>query len=287
MHLPSWIKERHFVSPNYDPLYRSLHDAQLHTICEEARCPNIVECYRNKTATFLILGDICTRGCRFCAVKTGIPKPIDPMEPERIACLVEEMCLDYVVITSVTRDDLQDGGAHHFVDVVHRLRQRLPHIKLELLIPDFKFNTSALEQIIALNVEVLNHNIETVERLTPIVRPQASYRRSLDVLRYIKRIKPNQVTKSGMMVGLGETDAEVYSAMEDLRDVGVDIITIGQYLRPTRWHLPVARYVHPDTFRKYKEWGKQLGFKATVAGTFVRSSYKAKESYQKCLTEGS
>ena len=233
------------------------------------------------------MGDTCTRGCRFCAVKTGIPKPVDPNEPERIACLVEEMGLDYVVITSVTRDDLQDGGAHHFVDVVHKLRQRLPNIKLELLIPDFKFNTSAIEQIIALNVEVLNHNIETVKRLTPIVRPQASYKRSLDVLSFIKRIKPDQVTKSGIMVGLGETDAEVYSAMKDLRDVGVDIITIGQYLRPTRWHLPVARYVHPDTFKKYEEWGKQLGFKATVAGTFVRSSYKAKESYQKCLTGGS
>jgi len=248
-------------------------DPTLHTVCESAKCPNIGECYSRGTLTFLILGNICTRGCRFCAVGKGIPKPLDPDEPKKIAEAVRKLELKYVVITSVTRDDLPDGGTDHFVKTVSEVLGLKSYV--EVLIPD----NLDLDRLVAARPQVINHNIETVPRLYPRVRPQADYQRSLDILRRIK--ESGIYTKSGFMVGLGETEDEVSSALVDLARVKCDAVTIGQYLAPSKQHIQVERYVRPEEYLKYEEIGKELGIGEVAAGPFVRSSYKAEEIWKK------
>lgn len=251
----------------------------LHTVCQEARCPNIGECYGHGTATFLILGRICTRDCRFCAVEHGKPQPLDPDEPRRVAEAVRELGLDFAVVTSVTRDDLPDGGASQFAATIEAIRQISPGTLVEVLIPDFKGDENALRTVLEAGPAVLNHNVETVRRLQKDIRPAADYERSLWVLKRSKEIAPGIPTKSGIIVGLGETDEEIYETMEDLRRVGCEILTIGQYLRPTRRHWPVDRYVPPEQFEVYQQWGEELGFAFVASGPFVRSSYRAAEAY--------
>jgi lipoic acid synthetase len=255
-----------------EALLAGLH---LHTVCQGAHCPNVGECFLRGTATFMILGDHCTRGCRFCAVEQGRQSPPDPDEPRRVAEAVVRLGLTYVVVTSVTRDDLPDGGAGHFAATVQAIRQALPDAAVELLIPDLRGSVSALGAVVASRPEVINHNVETVPRLYPRVRPRADYRRSLDVLRWIKRYAPHIVTKSGLMLGLGETVEEVLGVMYDLRRVGCDILTLGQYLQPTEEQLEVVRYVPPHEFAAYKARGIEMGFQAVAAGPLVRSSYRA------------
>jgi lipoic acid synthetase len=252
-------------------------DPTLHTVCESAKCPNIGECYSRGTLTFLILGNICTRGCRFCAVGKGTPKPLDPDEPKKIAEAVRKLELKYVVITSVTRDDLEDGGTGHFSETIESLRLNVAasDLQIEILIPD----NLNLAELTAARPDVINHNIETVPRLYSAVRPQADYQRSLDILRRIK--ESGIYTKSGFMVGLGETEDEVSSALVDLARVKCDAVTIGQYLAPSKQHIQVERYVRPEEYLKYEEIGKELGIGEVAAGPFVRSSYKAEEIWKK------
>jgi lipoic acid synthetase len=252
-----------------------LDDARLHTVCEEAACPNLGECWAQGTATFMILGDICTRHCRFCAVTVGRPRPPDPAEPERLAQTASRMGLRHVVVTSVARDDLPDGGAAHFVAVIEALHRHCPGATVELLVPDFDGSLSALQQVLSSRPDVFNHNMETVPRLYPLVQPRKSYRRALAVLTQARRA--GLVTKSGLMLGLGETRGEVLAVMRDLRRAGCDILTLGQYLQPTPRHLPVAEYIHPAEFAWYKEMGRTMGFRAVAAGPLVRSSYHAAE----------
>lgn len=254
-----------------------LRGLRLRTVCESALCPNIGECFGRGTATFMILGDVCTRGCRFCAVRKGKPAPPDPKEPERVAEAARRLGLKHVVITSVTRDDLPDGGASHFVATIEAVRRRLPDATVEVLIPDFGGSLAALEQVIAAEPEVINHNLETVPRLYPLVRPGADYRRSLGILAWVKRRAPHIVTKSGLMLGLGEYPGEVEEVFVDLRRVGCDMVTLGQYLRPTERQLPVAEFVPPERFEAYKRRGERMGFRAVVSGPLVRSSYRAEE----------
>lgn len=248
----------------------------LHTVCQSARCPNLGECYASGTATFLIMGEVCTRDCRFCAVPHGVPGPLDTGEPERVAQAAAELGLRYVVITSVTRDDLPDGGAGHFAATVQAVRAALPTAQVEVLIPDFGGQVASVERVLAAGPDVVNHNLETVRRLQPTVRPQASYATSLGVLRCARDLGAR--TKSGLMVGLGETEQEIREAFRDLATVGVQILTVGQYLQPTRRHLPVQRYVPPEEFTRYEDWGREEGIRHVFAGPFVRSSYRAAES---------
>lgn len=248
----------------------------LHTVCESARCPNLGECYSCRTATFLIMGAVCTRNCGFCAVEHGHPAPLDPREPARVAEAAGALGLRYVVVTSVTRDDLPDGGAGHFAATIRALRHSAPEAKTEVLIPDFRGSAAALAAVLKAAPDVLNHNLETVRRLQPTVRPQAGYETSLGVLREAKRL--GAVTKSGLMVGLGENDLEVREAMRDLAEAGVSLLTVGQYLQPSRRHLPVARYVEPAAFDEMARWGREAGIAHVFAGPFVRSSYKAAEA---------
>jgi lipoic acid synthetase len=248
----------------------------LHTVCEGAHCPNVGECYSCRTAAFLILGGTCTRNCRFCAVNHGRPEVLDPEEPDRLAEAAADLGLRYVVVTSVTRDDLPDGGAEHFAATIRALRERLPEARIEVLTPDFRGDENALRTVIAAAPDVFNHNVETVRRLQPQVRPQAGYETSLGVLRKAREL--GALTKSGVMVGVGETDEEVRECLADLAGVGVSIVTIGQYLQPTRRHLPVDRYVPPEDFAQYEEWGRAAGIAHVFAGPFVRSSYKAAET---------
>jgi lipoic acid synthetase len=257
-----------------------LRQKALHTVCEEARCPNLGECFTRGTATFLLLGDRCTRRCGYCAVSTARPLPPDPAEPERVAEAARRMGLRYVVLTSVDRDDLADGGASHFAAAVRHVRRALPGARVEVLTPDFKGDRAALASLLEAEPDVFNHNIETVPRLFPRLRPQGRYRLSLDVLAEARRVRPGQVTKSGLMVGLGETDAEVVPVLSDLRAAGVDIVTIGQYLRPTRAHEPVHRYVTPDAFRALEAEARRIGFPTVYSGVFVRSSFNAEEIYR-------
>ncbi len=252
-----------------------LEDLALNTICESASCPNRSECFSKKTATFLILGDICTRNCRFCGVKKGRPLPLDPTEPERVTEAARRLELKYLVITSVTRDDLSDGGAEYFAQTIKKAKKRMPEIKVEVLTPDFKGSEDSLRTVLLAKPEVFNHNIETIERLYPEVRPEANYQRSLKVLKFAK--EDDFITKSGIMLGLGEEKEEVISAMEDLREVGCDYLTIGQYLKPNKKALPVKRFVTPEEFEEYKEIGEGMGFRGIASGPFVRSSYKAEE----------
>ena len=278
---PPWLKVRLPGSPRYHEIKQRARSLKLATVCEEARCPNIGECWGGGTATFMVMGDTCTRGCRFCAVKTAKnPSPLDPHEPLNVAQAIAEMGLDYVVVTSVDRDDVADGGASHFAECIRRIRALAPKTKVEVLIPDFRGNVEHLRQVVDAGPEVIAQNLETVERLTHPVRDRkASYAVTLDVLRNIKQLDPTRLTKSSLMVGLGETEDEMRQAMTDLRAVGVDFLTIGQYLQPTPKHLAVAEFVHPDRFAAYERMGLGLGFAYVASGPLVRSSYKAGEFF--------
>ena len=272
---PDWLKVRVPSGPAWARLRRLLREKNLHTVCEEARCPNVAECWGQGTATFMILGDICTRACRFCAVTTGRPVGLDLEEPERVADAVELMGLRHAVITSVNRDDLADGGAGIFAETIRAVRRRCPETAVEVLIPDFQGDAAALAIVMAEAPEVLNHNVETVPRLYKAVRPGARYQRSLDLLRRAKELRPEALTKTGVMLGLGETADELDSLMADLVRNSVDILTAGQYLQPTPAHLPVERFVPPDEFRAVAERGKAIGLRHVEAGPLVRSSYHA------------
>ncbi len=278
--LPGWLKVRMPGGPNYLELRERLRGAQLHTVCEEARCPNIGECWERKTATFMILGDICTRACSYCAVTTGKPLTLDLGEPVRLAETVERMGLEYAVITSVNRDELPDGGAFIFAECIRQIHKRLPNCKVETLIPDFDGNWDALERVMEAGPETLNHNIETVRRVFSRVRPRGSYDQSLELLKRAKQLAPDGVTKSGMMVGLGETREEIAETMQDLREVDCDLLTIGQYLRPSDKHAPLSRWYTPDEFVELRDLGESMGFRHVASGPLVRSSYHADEQHR-------
>lgn len=282
--MPHWLRVKVGKGHQGQRTRRVIARCGVHTVCQEARCPNIGECYAQHTATFLILGDVCTRNCRFCAVKHGKPAPVDPEEPMRVAEAAVELGLDFVVVTSVTRDDLPDGGAAHFAATIRAIRDRLPEAGVEVLVPDFRGSEEALAMVMEAEPTVLNHNVETVARLQGRVRPEASYERSLRVLATAKKLRPDVPTKSGLMVGVGETDQEIYDTLKDLRTVGCDIVTVGQYLRPTRRHLAVDRYVEPEKFAEYGRWAQELGFKYVASDPFVRSSYRAAEAARAALT---
>lgn len=273
--LPPWFKVTIRQGPDYQDIRRIMDTLGLHTICEEARCPNVWECWNNRTATFLILGDICTRRCHYCAVTTGRPGELDREEPIRVAQAVQALGLRHAVITSVNRDELEDGGAEMFVETIRQIRRLTPTCAVEVLIPDFEGNEAALAAVVAERPDILNHNIETVRRLFPTVRPQGKYDRSITLLDGAKRMGGR--TKSGLIVGMGETTDEVREVMRDLRAVGCDILTIGQYLQPTKQHLPVARFYHPDEFAAFKAEGLALGFSHVESGPLVRSSYHAEQ----------
>ncbi|MSQ11482.1 MAG: lipoyl synthase [Dehalococcoidia bacterium] len=275
---PEWLKVRMPGGPNYLELRAVLREGALHTVCEEAHCPNIGECWERRSATFMILGDLCTWRCHYCAVKTGRPLGLDAEEPERLAQTVERLGLRYCVITSVTRDDLPDGGAALFARCIVRVRERLPSCQVEVLIPDLFVKPGALEMVLDAGPAVLNHNIETVERIFRRVRPKGEYRRSLELLRRAAEVAPDVPTKSGLMVGLGEEVDEVLQTMSDLRSVGCQLLTIGQYLRPSAVHVAMQRYYHPDEFAALREEGLRMGFRHVAAGPLVRSSYHADEA---------
>lgn len=276
---PSWIRVKLPSGETYLRLKALMRRKTLHTVCEEALCPNMAECWGCGTATFLILGDTCTRNCGFCAVHTGQPlqEGATPDEAVQVADAVASMGLKHAVITSVTRDDLKDGGAKTFADTIRSIHSRVPGCTVEVLIPDFKGDKEALREVLAAQPEVFGHNMETVPRLYPAVRPQANYRRSLELLRTAREMSHTTLTKSGIMVGLGESEEELRETMDDLRSVHCDILTVGQYLRPTRAHLPVVRYYSPEEFEDVKRYGYEKGFRWVEAGPLVRSSYHAAE----------
>jgi len=277
MRYPRWLKKSVPKSANNLRIRQEL-DASIHTVCESALCPNRGECFAQKTVTFLILGNVCTRNCTFCAVAKAAPQPPDMAEPEKVAEAAQKLGLQYAVITSVTRDDLPDGGAAHFAATIQTVRRTLPDIAIEVLTPDFQGNTAALDTVLAAKPNVFNHNVETVPGLYKAVRPQADYQRSLKILR--SAAGSGILTKSGMMLGLGETEAEVKSVLEDLKDCGVSIVTLGQYLAPSKKHYPVQEFITPEKFTEYKIYGeKALGFETVFAGPLVRSSYRAEETY--------
>lgn len=273
---PGWLKIRLHRTSEYAEVRRIVDKHELHTICSSGRCPNQAECWSRRTATFMILGDICTRGCRFCATQTGRPLAPDSDEPRRVAESVALMKLRYAVITSVTRDDLPDGGAHHWAATVEAIRSQNPDVAIELLIPDFDARPDLLDTVMASRPDIIGHNIETVERLTPDVRSRATYRTSLATLRYLS--DHGVAAKSGLMVGLGETDEEVLRTLRDLREAGVGIVTLGQYLRPTLEHHPVAAYVTPEKFEWYRQQALEMGFAYCASAPLVRSSYRAEEA---------
>jgi lipoic acid synthetase len=275
---PDWLKVRFLGGENYQELKRIMRSLDLHTVCESARCPNQGECWEHRTATFMILGNICTRACGFCAVPSGRPDgPPDDGEPERVAEAVERMQLKYAVVTSVNRDDQPDGGSAIFARTISAIRERIPDCRIEVLIPDFRGDWQSLETVLAAGPDVLNHNVETVPRLYHQVRRGAVYGRSLELLQRAKQSAPTTPVKTGLMLGLGETRDELLSTLADLAAQGVDILTLGQYLQPTRDHLPVVRFVHPDEFAEYKRLGEQMGFRHVESGPLVRSSYHAFE----------
>ena len=275
---PSWLKVRSPGGPNYLRLKRLMRSQSLHTVCEEAGCPNIGECWEDGTATFMILGDVCTRACKYCAVAHGMPTELDLDEPRRVAETIAAMDLDHVVITSVNRDELADGGAGIYAATIREVRARLPHCSVEVLIPDFKGDEDALRTVMDARPAILGHNLETVERLHPEVRPGGRYWRSISYLGSAKRIDPSMLTKTGIILGMGERAGEIRQAMADLREASVDILTLGQYLRPSKQHIPVARWVTPDEFRDWKRVGEEeYGFRHVESGPLVRSSYHAKE----------
>jgi lipoic acid synthetase len=273
---PDWLKVRLPSGESYFRLKGILRGLSLNTVCEEARCPNVAECWGQGTATFMILGDTCTRACGFCAVKTGLPQYLDLEEPARVAEAVSAMGLAHAVVTSVNRDELRDGGASVFAATIEAIRARCPETTIEVLIPDFKGSRASLETVLAARPDILNHNVETVPALYKRVRPGANYAQSVELLQRVKEIAPGTLSKTGMMLGLGESWSEVEAVMEELASgAAVDILTLGQYLQPTPEHLPVARFVHPDEFRELARRGRQLGLRHVESGPLVRSSYHA------------
>jgi lipoic acid synthetase len=284
--LPEWLTKR-VPSPQTVALVEGMmRDAKLHTVCESAHCPNLGECWSKQTATFMILGDICTRNCGFCAIKVGRPLEVDRDEPRRVAETARQMGLRHVVVTSVARDELPDEGAGQFADTIRALQGTIPGVIVEVLTPDFKGKRWCIRRVVEAHPDIYNHNIETVERLSPVVRPQARYERTLDLLRAVKSMDPTIHTKSGMMLGLGETHEEVVKTLRDLREAGVSAVTIGQYLRPsTTQHLPVAEFVPPDRFQEYERIGEEMGFRFVASGPFVRSSYNAQAFSEKLLAD--
>jgi len=272
---PDWIKVRLPTNPVFFSTKELISDLKLNTVCESAQCPNRWECWSGGTATFMIAGERCTRACGFCAVDTAKPFPLEADEPQRVAEGVQRLKLKHVVITAVARDDLADGGADHFGRVIEAIRAMDPKIAIEVLVPDFNGKDTSLRRVISAQPDIFNHNLETVERLTPLVRSRAKYSLSLEFLSRVKQIDPAMRTKSGIMLGLGETENELFQSMDDLREAGVEILTLGQYLRPTPNHLPVVEYVHPDTFTLYGEIARKKGFTFVASGPLVRSSYHA------------
>jgi lipoic acid synthetase len=277
---PPWLKRRLPTGSAYEQVRALLNNSRLHTVCQEARCPNLWECFSRHTATFLIMGPCCTRNCRFCNVAHAqSPALPDSEEPVRVAHAVEDLGLRYVVITSVTRDDLPDGGAGIFAKTIKKIRERMPHTLVEVLIPDFQGNQHALQTVIGAQPHVLNHNLETVPRLYPRVRPEADYDRSLSLLKRVTHAQPSIVTKSGLMLGLGESADEVEKTLQGLLDSGCSILTLGQYLQPTREHLNVERFIPPEEFDKWKKTALEMGFSEVASGPLVRSSYRARNLY--------
>ncbi|HRW35179.1 MAG TPA: lipoyl synthase [Thermotogota bacterium] len=279
MRKPEWIRTKIRSTQETKDVNAIIGKFGLNTVCKEANCPNRMECFSRKTATFMILGRICSRNCTFCDVTHGKPQPVDSDEPRHLALAVQEMGLKYVVVTSVTRDDLSDGGAGHFASVIREIQSISKDIGIEVLIPDFKGDEDALRAVIQAKPKVINHNIETLKRLYPDLRPQAKYERTLTLLKRIKQMDQEIISKSGFMVGLGETLSEVEQLMADLRAHDCEMLTIGQYLQPSRNHYPVIEYVRPDTFKRYEEMGYDMGFKHVVSGPLVRSSYHADEAF--------
>ena len=275
---PGWLKVRSPGGENYLRLQKLMRTRSLHTVCEEAACPNIGECWEAGTATFMILGDVCTRACKYCGVAHGMPTELDEEEPDRVADAAEAMRLEHVVITSVNRDELPDGGAGIYAETIRQIHERVPGCSVEVLIPDFKGDEDALRKVVDARPEILGHNLETVERLHPEVRPGGRYWRSISFLGAAKRMNPDGLTKTGIILGMGEEEEEIRQAMADVREAGVDILTLGQYLRPSSAHIPVARWVSPEEFAGWKEVGEgESGFRHVEAGPLVRSSYHAKE----------
>lgn len=283
--LPEWLTIRLPRPDAIREVEQMMRKANLHTVCESARCPNLPECWSRKTATFMILGDTCTRACGFCAIKVGKGLPVDRDEPENVAQVSMDLGLRHIVVTSVARDDLKDEGAGQFAETIRALHAKNPELIVEVLVPDFKAKLELIKIVVDAGPEIYNHNLETVRRLQKIVRPQAGYDRSLQVLQSVKELNPNLYTKSGIMLGLGETHDEVVEALNDLRSRGVDCVTIGQYLRPTMRHLPVNSFVHPDRFKEYEQIGEEMGFAFVASGPFIRSSYNAIEFSKKVMAE--
>lgn len=275
--LPDWLVKPLGFSEKIHSLKANLRERNLHTVCEEARCPNLGECWSHGTATLMILGGVCTRHCGFCSIDAGKPREVDPEEPQKVAQIISRLQLKHAVITCVARDDLEDGGASQFVRVIEEIRAISSGCKIEVLTTDFQMKTSSMEQVCCAKPDVFNHNLETVERLTPRVRHRATYQNSLEFLKRIKAFDPSMTTKSGIMLGLGETRNETLKAMQDLREIGCEIITIGQYLQPTPKNLPVVEFVEPRIFKELEELGYKMGYKTVASGPFVRSSYHAGE----------
>jgi len=278
--LPEWIRSKVPKHLKAEPLRRELDRIGIHTVCQSARCPNIGECFSRGTAAFMILGETCTRNCGFCAVKTGRGEPVDPYEPTKVASMVKKLNLRHAVVTSVTRDDLPDEGANQFAKTIKAIKLLNPNTTVEVLTPDFHARRDLIAIVVEAKPDVYNHNVETVPRLQKLVRPQGNYERSLRVLKIVKELAPTMLTKSGLMLGLGERMDEVVEVLKDLRAIGCDIVTIGQYLQPTRRHLPVARYVTPEEFAELERIGYELGFKYVFSGPFVRSSYLADIAFE-------
>ncbi|MBL1150203.1 MAG: lipoyl synthase [Armatimonadetes bacterium] len=283
--LPEWLTIRLPRPDTIEEVKQMMRKARLHTVCESARCPNLPECWSKKTATFMILGDTCTRACGFCAIKVGRPLSVDGEEPDNVAEVTRELGLKHVVVTSVARDDLADEGSGQFADTIRAIRRKCPQTIIEVLTPDFKGKRWCIKNVTDAKPEIFNHNIETVERLQTIVRPQAKYERTLQVLKTVKELDSSIYTKSGLMLGLGESKEEVVKTLKDLRGVGVDAVTIGQYLRPTMRHLPVNTFIHPKQFEEYEEIGMDMGFAFVASGPFIRSSYNAIEFSKKVMAE--
>lgn len=283
--LPEWLTIRLPRPETIKQVEGMMRDRKLHTVCESARCPNLPECWSKKTATFMILGDTCTRSCGFCAIKVGRGTQVNPNEATDVAKVSSELGLKHVVVTSVARDDLADEGSMQFADTIRALHAENPHVIVEVLTPDFKGKRWCVQNVVDAHPEIYNHNIETIERLHTVVRPQAKYDRTLAVLKMVKEMDPTIYTKSGIMLGLGETRDEVVKTLKDLRAIGVDAVTIGQYLRPTMKHLPVSEYIHPDEFKEYEGIGEELGFAFVASGPFIRSSYNAIEFSKKVMAE--
>jgi len=283
--LPEWLTIRLPRPDTIKQVEGMMRAKSLHTVCESARCPNLPECWSKKTATFMILGDTCTRSCGFCAIKVGRGLEVNNQEPEDVAKVTVDLGLKHVVVTSVARDDLADEGASQFAKTIQAIHDLNPEIIVEVLTPDFKGKKWCLKIVTDAKPEIFNHNVETIERLHTIVRPQAKYERTMGLLKTVKELDPEIYTKSGIMLGLGETKDEVVDTLQDLRDIGVDAVTIGQYLRPTMKHLPVAEYIHPDVFKEYEIIGEELGFSFVASGPFIRSSYNAIEFSKKVMGE--